>query len=53
MMASGGIDSPELEDPPSFKSPGWEHFGFSVDYNDDGQRVVGKRLTVCRHAQRE
>ena len=27
----------ELEDPPaSFKSAVWEHFGFPVDYNNDG-----------------
>ena len=36
-MVSGGIDQPELENPPSYKSPVWEHFGFTVDYNSDGQ----------------
>ena len=30
-MVSGGLNKPELEDPPSFKSPVWEHFGFAVD----------------------
>ncbi|XP_034034592.1 zinc finger BED domain-containing protein 1-like [Thalassophryne amazonica] len=47
-MASGGGE--ELENPPaSFKSHVWAYFGFPVTYNDDGRRVVGKTITVCRH----
>ena len=39
----------ELEDPPaSFKSAVWEHFGFPLDYNNDGVRVVDRTRTVCR-----
>lgn len=38
----------ELEEPPaSFKSAVWEHFGFPVEYNGGGVRVVDRAKTVC------
>lgn len=41
--------SVELEEPPaSFKSAVWEHFGFPVQHNSDGERVVDRTKTVCR-----
>ena len=41
--------SVELEVPPaSFKSAVWEHFGFPVQHNSDGERVVDRTKTVCR-----
>jgi hypothetical protein len=52
-MSSGGVDKPDLEDPPSFKSPDERQFLFPIDYYGDGQRVVDETLTVCCHAQRE
>ena len=37
------VGSLNQENPPSsFRYPVWEHFGFPVDYNSDGQRVVDK-----------
>ena len=41
---------PELEDPSSsLKSPVWEHFGFLVNYDDEGKRQVDKTNALCRH----
>ena len=46
-MASVGKE--ELERPATLKSPVWEHFGFPVNYDDEGKRSVDKTATVCRH----
>jgi len=35
--------------PSSFKSAIWEHFGFSLNYNGEGAKVVNKKETVCKH----
>lgn len=35
--------------PQSFKSAVWEHFEFSVQYDDEGKRTVNKQETVCKH----
>ena len=46
-MASG---HDKVEDPPaSFRSAVWEHYGFSVTYENDGKKVVDKTATVCKH----
>ena len=48
--ASGGVERPEFEEAPaSFKSPVWGHFGFPVDYNDEGAKTVDKSKTICKH----
>jgi len=51
-MASGGDNEgcPELADAPaSFKSSVWEHFGFHVTYDDNGNKTVDRTATVCKH----
>ncbi|XP_053177226.1 E3 SUMO-protein ligase ZBED1-like [Scomber japonicus] len=35
--------------PSSYKSVVWDHFGFAVDYDADGKRIVNKQSTVCKH----
>ena len=46
-MASGGVERVKFEEAPaSFKSAVWEHFGFAVDYNDDGVQTVDKKNTL-------
>ncbi|KAK0146118.1 hypothetical protein N1851_014613 [Merluccius polli] len=47
-MASGGERERFEEAPASFKSSVWEHFGFAVDYNDEGQKTVDKTKSVCK-----
>ena len=51
MASSKDIGGPELEDMPAalFRSPVWEHFGFSVTYDDGGKKVVYKTATVSKH----
>ncbi|KAK7915974.1 hypothetical protein WMY93_011735, partial [Mugilogobius chulae] len=40
---------PKFENaPPSFKSVVWEHFGFGVEFNDKGEKLVNKTTTVCK-----
>uniref|UniRef100_A0A0E9X8M8 BED-type domain-containing protein n=1 Tax=Anguilla anguilla TaxID=7936 RepID=A0A0E9X8M8_ANGAN len=34
--------------PPSFKSAVWKHFGFSIQYDDEGKKTVNKQSTVCK-----
>lgn len=51
-MASGGDNEgcPELADAPAlFKSGVWEHFGFHVTYDDNGNKTVDRTATVCKH----
>lgn len=44
-----GQDRVLLEDPPtSFRSAGWQHYGFSVTYNIDGEKVVDNTMSVCK-----
>ncbi len=39
---------PEIEDPPITNRSGiWSHFGFPVNYEGHGERVVDKKSTVC------
>ncbi|XP_064197248.1 uncharacterized protein LOC135257969 [Anguilla rostrata] len=47
-MASAN-DTQELEDlPASFKSAVWEYFGFPVNYDSNGERVVDRtRMLLC------
>ena len=33
----------------SYMSAVWEHFGFSVDYDDNGRKTVNKQRTVDPH----
>lgn len=48
MASSKDTGGPELVDMPaaSFGSPVWEHFGFSVTYDDGGKKVVDKTVTA-------
>ncbi len=51
-MASGGDNEGcrGLADAPaSFKSGVWEHFGFHVTYDDNGNKTVDRTATVCKH----
>ncbi|XP_060719424.1 zinc finger BED domain-containing protein 4-like [Tachysurus vachellii] len=54
-IARGGDNEgcPELADAPaSFKSGVWEHFGFHVTYDDNGNKTVDRCIrtaTVCKH----
>ena len=50
-MASVGEDTrPKFEEAPSsLKSAVWEHFGFSIEYDDQGNKTVNKQRTVCKH----
>lgn len=44
-----GQDRVLLEDPPaSFRSAGWQHYAFSVTYNNDGEKVVDDTTSVCK-----
>uniref|UniRef100_A0AAQ6A8D6 BED-type domain-containing protein n=1 Tax=Amphiprion ocellaris TaxID=80972 RepID=A0AAQ6A8D6_AMPOC len=33
----------------SYRSAVWQHFGFAVDYNDQGTKMVTKTKTVCKY----
>lgn len=49
-MASGNESSPKFENaPPSYRSTVWQRFGFAIDYNDQGKKLVNKNKTVCKH----
>lgn len=49
-MACGSETSPKFENaPPSYRSTVWQHFGFSIDYKDQGKKLVKKNKTVCKH----
>ena len=37
------------EAPASLKSAVWDHFGFSVECDDQGKKTVDKQRTVCKH----
>ena len=37
------------EGPASLKSAVWDHFGFSVECDDQGKKTVDKQRTVCKH----
>ncbi|XP_078018496.1 E3 SUMO-protein ligase ZBED1-like [Epinephelus lanceolatus] len=40
----------KFEEAPSlYRSAVWDHFGFSVDYDENGKRTVNKQTTVCKH----
>lgn len=44
-----GQDQVLLEDPAaSFRSAGWQHYGFSVTYNNDGEKVVDNTMSACK-----
>ena len=48
--ASGGVERPEFEEAPaSFKSAVWGHFGFPIDYNEEGEKTVEKSNTMRKH----
>ncbi|KAJ4943140.1 hypothetical protein JOQ06_005645 [Pogonophryne albipinna] len=39
----------EIEDAPlSFKADVWQHFGFPVSINDNGEKQTEKRKTICK-----
>ena len=48
--ASGGVERQKFEEAAaSFKSPVWHHFGFAVEYNDEGVKTVNRTCTVYKH----
>ncbi|GAA6094021.1 E3 SUMO-protein ligase ZBED1-like [Tachysurus ichikawai] len=49
MASSGEVRLQYEEAPASFKSVGWRHFGFAVEYNAEEEKTVNKKMTVCKH----
>ncbi|XP_053180810.1 E3 SUMO-protein ligase ZBED1-like [Scomber japonicus] len=50
MASQRETDKSKYEEAPStFKSAVWEHFGFSVNYDEQGKRTVNRQNTVCKH----
>ena len=49
IMASGERQKFEEAASTSYRSAVWQHFGFAVDYNDQGTKMVTKTKTVCKY----
>lgn len=43
----------EIEDPPpNLKSAVWQHFGFPVFTNENGERTTDRTKTACKHCKK-
>ena len=50
MASASEIKRSKFEDAlTSFKSAVWEHFGFRVQYDDEGKKTINNQSTVCKH----